>query len=142
WIALFVSVALHAAAVAIAGLDRESIPTANVSGPNDPMIEILNDPLPPDAPEIETIETPSPPPLIDEDSFPVETSTPSPAPRNRKTVPPIPHTTSIRANGLTSPGSARIFALSAPRPEYPYEARRQRLTGDGVAMIAIDPGSG
>jgi TonB family protein len=38
--------------------------------------------------------------------------------------------------------SAKVFALSAPRPEYPYEARRQKITGDGIAVIRIDPGSG
>lgn len=38
--------------------------------------------------------------------------------------------------------SARVFAVSAPRPEYPYEARRQRITGDGIAVMTIDPGTG
>lgn len=35
-----------------------------------------------------------------------------------------------------------MFALSAPRPEYPYEARRQKITGDGIALLTIDPNSG
>jgi TonB family protein len=30
----------------------------------------------------------------------------------------------------------------APRPVYPYEARRQRLTGSGVALLTVDQGSG
>jgi protein TonB len=30
----------------------------------------------------------------------------------------------------------------APRPVYPYEARRQRVTGSGVALLAIDQTSG
>jgi len=38
--------------------------------------------------------------------------------------------------------SAKVLALSAPRPEYPYEARRQRLTGTGVALLLVDPASG
>ncbi len=38
--------------------------------------------------------------------------------------------------------SAKVFAVSAPRPEYPYEARRQRVTGDGIALLTIDPGTG
>jgi protein TonB len=38
--------------------------------------------------------------------------------------------------------SAKVLALSAPRPEYPYEARRQRLTGSGVAVLLVDPASG
>jgi TonB family protein len=34
--------------------------------------------------------------------------------------------------------SAKLFAISAPRPEYPYEARRQRITGDGVVVMTVD----
>jgi TonB family protein len=26
----------------------------------------------------------------------------------------------------------------APRPVYPYEARRQRITGSGVALLTVD----
>ena len=36
---------------------------------------------------------------------------------------------------------ARV-ALSAARPEYPYEARLQRLTGTGVAVMEVDTESG
>jgi len=38
--------------------------------------------------------------------------------------------------------SAKVLALNAPRPEYPYEARRQKITGNGVAVMRVDPGSG
>lgn len=38
--------------------------------------------------------------------------------------------------------SARVLAMNAPRPEYPYEARRQRLTGSGMAVLTIDFASG
>jgi TonB family protein len=34
------------------------------------------------------------------------------------------------------------MALSGPRPVYPYEARRQKITGSGVAMMTVDPISG
>jgi TonB family protein len=35
-----------------------------------------------------------------------------------------------------------VLAISAPRPEYPYEARRRKVTGDGIAIITVDPRSG
>jgi TonB family protein len=38
--------------------------------------------------------------------------------------------------------SATVFALNAPRPEYPYEARRRKITGEGVALISVDARSG
>ncbi len=34
------------------------------------------------------------------------------------------------------------MTLFAPRPEYPYDARRQKVTGSGVALITVDPFSG
>jgi TonB family protein len=31
-----------------------------------------------------------------------------------------------------------VLAVSAPRPEYPYEARRQKITGSGVVTMTVD----
>ena len=30
------------------------------------------------------------------------------------------------------------MVVYAPRPVYPYEARRQRVTGSGVALLTVD----
>lgn len=39
--------------------------------------------------------------------------------------------------------SAKAMAISAPRPEFPYEARRQKITGDGVAAVmSVDATTG
>jgi protein TonB len=35
--------------------------------------------------------------------------------------------------------SAKAQAVFSPRPEYPYEARRQKKTGSGVCVLTIDP---
>ncbi|CAN5809432.1 hypothetical protein BH20VER1_BH20VER1_02170 [soil metagenome] len=43
---------------------------------------------------------------------------------------------------MTDFPSAKVLALSAPRPEYPYEARRQRAIGSGVVLLTVDYGSG
>ena len=53
----------------------------------------------------------------------------------------------VKAKGTGSTASltvssARVFALTAPRPEYPYEARRQKITGDGIIGMTVNPGSG
>jgi protein TonB len=37
---------------------------------------------------------------------------------------------------------AKALAISRPNPPYPYEARKQRLTGSGVMLMHIDPASG
>jgi TonB family protein len=44
--------------------------------------------------------------------------------------------------GSLSLSSAKIVALSAPRPEYPYEARRQKITGSGIVAMTVDPATG
>jgi protein TonB len=34
--------------------------------------------------------------------------------------------------------SVKAMVAYAPRPVYPYEARRQRVTGAGVALLTVD----
>jgi len=38
--------------------------------------------------------------------------------------------------------NAKAFAISASRPDYPYEARSRHLTGSGIAIISVDPITG
>jgi TonB family protein len=90
-------------------------------------------------------ENPDPlptPPQTDE-SFPEQNATPPPVRRQaNKLITPIARP---RNNGTAGPvrmSSAKALAVSAPRPEYPYEARRQKITGDGVVGMTIDPASG
>jgi TonB family protein len=53
----------------------------------------------------------------------------------------------VRSQNAASPRSlslsfAKVLAVNAPRPEYPYEARRQQITGDGIAVMSVDSASG
>jgi TonB family protein len=43
---------------------------------------------------------------------------------------------------LAAVGNAKVFVLSAPRSDYPYEARSRHIIGNGVAVISVDPNSG
>ncbi len=45
-------------------------------------------------------------------------------------------------NGMQSFRSLAAVAINAPRPSYPYEARRQKITGTGVAIMTVDRLSG
>ena len=38
--------------------------------------------------------------------------------------------------------AVKVTALHAPRPDYPYEARRQHATGSGIAILNVDPATG
>lgn len=48
----------------------------------------------------------------------------------------------MRVAGPTTIGAAKVSAISAPRPKYPYEARRQHATGAGVVVLNVDPATG
>ena len=37
---------------------------------------------------------------------------------------------------------AQSMAISAPLPDYPYEARRRNLAGNGVCVVTVDPVTG
>ena len=38
--------------------------------------------------------------------------------------------------------SGKLLPISAPRPEYPYEARSRHITGEGICVLAIDHSTG
>ena len=46
------------------------------------------------------------------------------------------------ASPNNTPAATRPIAISAPRADYPYEARSRKITGAGVAVITISPHSG
>jgi protein TonB len=85
---------------------------------------------------------PLPTPPVVEQSYVQEIAIPPPMHRT-----PTQSVPSVRPRAYTTGKSvnvseAKVLALSAPRPEYPYEARRQKITGDGIAVLTIDASSG
>jgi len=84
---------------------------------------------------------PTPPPT--DNSFPEETSTPPPVRRSTgKPITPIVKPGNQRSAGSLTWSSAKVLAVNAPRPEYPYEARRQKITGAGIVAMRVDPVTG
>ena len=49
---------------------------------------------------------------------------------------------SFTRGAAASFGSVKAAVMYAPRPIYPYEARRQRMTGSGIALLSVDPVGG
>ena len=69
----------------------------------------------------------------DLEAFPEENRTPSPVRPRKKTR------VASFVRGTAAPlGAVRALVMYAPRPVYPYEARRQRVTGSGIALLMID----
>jgi TonB family protein len=77
---------------------------------------------------------------------PVEETTPSPRQPKRQTIAiaaiKAPQVAGSPGGGTVSISSARTVANYTPKPEYPFEARARRITGSGVCVVDVDPGSG
>lgn len=141
--ALGAAALIHFAAIALAGIHQHELtndlPPEENSGPP---IEIESQsPTDNSNPPPDVADPPIPSPT-EESMVPEENSTPAPVRRqtNRLATPIV----NARSAAIGSPrlSSARVSALSAPRLEYPYEARRQKITGSGTAVITVDPVSG
>ena len=138
WVAFVSALAIHVGAVALA---KNKLPTAKpecFAPLGDVVIVDATEPKPP------LLEEFVPPPPLeeiqpDQDSFPEENHKPSAVPARpyRNARPP-----SLVRGTTISLRSVKAMVAYAPRPVYPYEARRQRVTGSGLALLTIDQTSG
>ena len=132
WIAFVSAIAIHVGAVALAKTKSPIVKAEYFTRLG--AVDIL-DPFDPELPLQQEVIPPAPLEEIhgDQDSFTEEHRKPSPARPYRKARPPS------LAAGTTAPfHSVKPLVAYAPPPVYPYEARRQRLTGSGVALLTID----
>jgi TonB family protein len=65
-------------------------------------------------------------------------------PRRKKRPRPAVQTeaANISAPVPMSLSVAQSMAISAPLPEYPYEAKRRHLTGSGICLVTVDTATG
>lgn len=144
WGALACTAVIYTGAV-IAAIKREpppvdlsDIPTATIEASLEPAEE---QPTPPP----EDIPVPEPPPMPQEvPEFHEENTPPPKQQKPTKPTAPIkaPQTGISRPAGTMSISGAKAVAISAPRPEYPYEARSRHITGSGVCVVSVDVASG
>jgi periplasmic protein TonB len=133
WLALGGAVAIHLTAVALAQ-KRE---VAAAEPPPAPPMVVEATLAPPEAtppPEDIPLPEPPPPPEVQPEFHEERTPPPRPPPAAQKFTP-------IKAQAMTM-SRAKALAINAPRPHYPYEARSRRITGSGVCVVTVDPGSG
>ena len=130
WIAFIGALAIHLGAVALA---KTKSPPATLADFNPGDVELV-DTAEPEPALLE--ESAMPPPLKqippDQDIFREENLTPPPIRAHRKAR------TSLVRGTTASLRSVKARVAYAPRPVYPYEARRQRVTGAGVALLTVD----
>ena len=141
WLAFGCAAGLHLVAIALARNEPEP---ASFLPPTDNGVDVVIDPTPNQTPvrPVEPVPT-EPPELVKSDeAFPEESSTP--AKIRRKNWKPFQLIRPKLAASVSGPslGSVKALAIFAPRPEYPYEARRQRTTGSGLVVLTIDSSIG
>src|SRR5260370_25434746 len=127
------ALALHLTAVALA--KRREAPVADIP-PTPPMVVEATLAQPEATPPQEDIPPPEPPPPPENIREFVKERTPPPRP-----PPSAQKFTPIKAQAM-SMSRAKALAINAPRPQYPYEARSRKITGSGVCVVTVDPGSG
>ncbi|MGE5208225.1 MAG: energy transducer TonB [Alphaproteobacteria bacterium] len=136
WVAFVCAVGIHLAAVVIGRTNVESTKIESFTLPagDVDVIETEPEPMSPD-------DSVTPPPLQpispDEEFFSDENfSEPKIRPRKRT------RSASVTKGATAVSRFAKAMVTYAPRPVYPYEARRLRITGSGTAVLTIDPALG
>ena len=82
------------------------------------------------------------PPSLEIKSENVEKTTPPPERSKRQKMAPVKAPQVADRPATMSISSAKALAIYTPRPDYPSEARSQRITGSGVCVVAVDPRNG
>ena len=144
WAAFGGAFAIHAIAVGIAALRPVEEPV-DLSAIPEAVIELTMEQAQPEAtppPEEEEPEPlDAPPEPTDPPEFQEEKPTPPPKPRTSPPKPTAPIARPQAAAGApTGPApSGRAAMISKGNVTYPYEARRAKLVGSGVAIVTVSP---
>lgn len=132
WAAFACAAGIHIGAILVAQ-GRSDKSAAQDFKPVGVDIEVAN--KDPEETPPEDVSMPPPPEQVppDLEAFPEENRTPSPVrPRKKTRVASF-----VRGSGFPL-GAVRALVMYAPRPVYPYDARRQRVTGSGIALMTVD----
>lgn len=138
WIAFACAITIHLAAIGLAkNKPQRLLPVASPFGTE---VDVTDFPNPPqEEPEIVV----PPEQTLNHDDFTDENATRPPVhPRKKTPVTAVPRSTGIDAARTMGFGSAKALAVYAPRPNYPYEARRGRITGSGIAQLTVNVAAG
>jgi TonB family protein len=137
WIAFACAAAIHVGAVVLAKSKSDKTSIQDF-GPLGADVEVI-DTEPENVRPQESVTPPQPQPQSppDEETFSEQNRMPQPVRARRKT-----RVASFTSGAATSFGLVKALVMYAPRPVYPYEARRQRMTGSGISLLTVDPAIG
>jgi protein TonB len=136
WIAFACAITIHIAAIGLA----KSRPEAGslVVCSFDALVQGTDSPPTP-AEESESILAPERP-QTEQQEFVEENVKTAPI-RPRRKISAV-QSTNIGVGRGSSAGSAKALALFAPKPNYPYEARRGGITGSGIVQLSVNSAAG
>ena len=136
WAAFACAAGIHIGAILVAQgkSDKSAAQDFKPAGVD---IEVVN--KDPEETPPEDVAMPPPPQQVplDLDAFPEENQPPPPVRPRKKT-----RVASFVRGTATPLGAVRALVMYAPRPVYPYEARRQRITGSGIALLTVASADG
>ena len=87
-------------------------------------------------------KTPTQPPAPVAEETPAATAEKKTRVRRRTTSAVQPKAAGFPVVSPMSMSAARALAISAPLPEYPYQARHAHITGSGLCVMLVDAASG
>ena len=92
-------------------------------------------------PEISaTAPNEKPTPIVEQTPPPEELPTPTVTAEKKR--PRVRKRAIVRRKAPTSLSAAKAVAISAPLPDYPYQAKHAHITGSGVCVMLVDRRSG
>jgi TonB family protein len=142
WVAFACAIMLHFAAIAVA---RNAAEIPSLIQSIDDGVNVVIDPTQDQTPVSPEEITPTQPSdfVKSDEAFPEESSSPAPIRRpDQKPQSRLVRPASVAGMSGTSFSSVKVLAVYAPRPEYPYQARRERTTGSGLVILMIDSSTG
>ena len=135
WTAFACAAAIHVGAVFIAQGKSEKIAVQDFK-PAGIDVEVVDKDSEQAPPEQAIMPPSSEQVSADKNAFRQEESTLQPVRPHKKTR--IASVTRMALKGAEAQfGSVKALVMYAPRPVYPYEARRQRMTGSGIALLTV-----
>ena len=138
WLAFVGAITIDLAAIAIA--ENRSKPAVLISWvePEGPVEGFDTLPPPEEEPEI----LPPPQMIAEDQEFREENPARPPIRPRKKTPVTAVRSTNIGTGPAIHPGSVKALTLYAPKPSYPYEARRGGVIGSGVAQLTVNSAVG
>jgi TonB family protein len=136
WTAFVCAIGIHLGAVVLAK-GKSEITKVESFRPPESNVEVIDTEANPITPE-DPVEPPALEQVRPDQEIFSEENVKEPKLRPRKNV----RSTSPVRGATASLRSVKAMVTYAPRPVYPYQARRLRLTGSGTALLTVDPASG